>query len=133
MNSTGRCPDCGAVLRAGEICRDHFDQMLFWETEEPSRGAVHHLMVLCFHLQHPHLYSPQALTDAQVMLADFLEGGVTPHMMRRRMRDRVDLGKRTFKITGDKVPGAYDHVIHWTTTCADVVAAGTYHYCESVE
>ncbi len=67
------------------------------------------------------------------MLVDFLEGGVTPEMMRRKMRDTVDSGKRKFKITGDKVPGKYDREIMWTMTAADVVANGADRYGESVE
>jgi Family of unknown function (DUF5946) len=133
ISETETCPECGAVLADGQTCRDHFEQMLYWEAEEASRGVVHHLMVLCYHLQHPHLYSPETLAGAQVMLADFLENGVTPHMMRRKMRDTVDSGKRTYKITGDKVPGAYDRAIPWTMTAADVVASGADRYSESVE
>ena len=67
-----RCPDCGAALNDDQPCETYFHQMLYWEAEFPALGVVHHLMVLCYHLQHPHLYSARTLTDAQGMLVDFV-------------------------------------------------------------
>ena len=55
MSDLERCPECGAVLHDGETCEAYFHQMLFWEAENPANGEVHHLAVLCYHLQHPHL------------------------------------------------------------------------------
>ncbi len=132
MSDLERCPECGAVWRDGESCEAHFHQMLFWEAENPANGEVHHLAVLCYHLQHPHLYSPETLVMARKMLADFVVGGVTPQEMRRRNKDKVASNKRDWKITGDKISGAYDRPIQWTMTVADVIADGSEHYRESV-
>ncbi len=91
-------------------------------------------MVLSYHLQHPSLYSPEALAGAQQQLIDFLEGGVTPQRMRRQMRDKVDSGKRTYKIAGTpQHHGSYAHPVAWTLRAADVVAGGADHYVANVE
>ncbi len=78
MTATSRCPDCGAAHATGVTCQDDFHQMLFWEAEEPARGEVHHLMVLCYHLQHPGLYSPAGLQHALGLLEDFVVRGQSP-------------------------------------------------------
>lgn len=60
MDASQRCAECGAAWTNGQTCEDHFHQMLFWEAENPRAGAeVHHLMVLCYHLQHPSLSRSQ--------------------------------------------------------------------------
>jgi hypothetical protein len=64
--------------------------MLFWEAENPNYGVVHHLMVLCYHLQHPSLYSPEGLRQAITLLSDFLERGLTPEQVRKRSRNTVN-------------------------------------------
>jgi hypothetical protein len=107
--------------------------MLFWENEDPARGEVHHLMVLCYHLQHPSLYSAEGLRHARGLLTDFVENGLSPEQARNRNRERVDSGKRDWSITarpGDL--GAYDRPIQWTMTAADVVAGGVEGYCGNV-
>jgi hypothetical protein len=133
MSHTTTCPECGTVLPEGQTCRDHFDQMLYWEAEDPALGVVHHLMVLCYHLQHPSLYSPKGLTFSRQLLTDFVEHGVSTEEVRRRNRTVVDSGNRKWKITGTPTSyGVYDRPIHWTMTAADVVAAGIENYREMV-
>ena len=129
------CPECGADWSNGVTCEDDFHQFGFWELADLERfGSVHHLMVLSYHLQHPSLYSPEALAFAQQQLIDFLDGGVTPEQMRRQMRDQVDSGKRSFKVKGTpESHGAYDHSVAWTMRAADVVAGGADHYVANVE
>jgi hypothetical protein len=108
--------------------------MLFWEAEDPSLGVVHHLMVLCYHLQHPSLYSPDGLTYARGLLTDFVERGLSPAEVRQRSRATVDSGSRKWKISATATShGAYDHPIQWTMTAADVVAAGMENYRDSVQ
>ena len=90
-------------------------------------------MVLCYHLQHPSLYSPEGLNQARRLLVEFLEQGATPDEVRKRNRASVDSGKRKWKIKGTAIShGSYDHPIQWTMTAADVVAGGTEDYCDNV-
>jgi len=127
------CPECGARRAAERTCRDHFHQMLLWESEDPTRWAVHHLMVLCYHLQHPSLYSAEGLAVARGLLADFIEHGLSPEEVRKKNSGRVASGARDWTITarpGNQ--GAYDRPIHWTMTAADVVAGGADAYVENV-
>jgi Family of unknown function (DUF5946) len=133
METIQVCPECRAVWRDEKTCQDHFYQMLFWETENQGYGEVHHLTVLCYHLQHPSLYSPQGLSAALHLLADFLEPGLTPDTMRKRNRAVVDSGRRTWKIKGTADShGAYNRPIQWTMTAANVIENGVDNYRDSV-
>src|SRR5512145_2930017 len=76
VNEVPHGPECNAPWQEGQTCQDHFHQMLFWENEHPPLGEVHHLMVLCYHLQHPSLYAPEGLEYAKGLLVDFIERGL---------------------------------------------------------
>jgi hypothetical protein len=127
------CPECGTAWQNGVTCTDHFYQMLFWENEYPDYTLqVHHLMVLCYHLQHPSLYSREMLPQAVKLLGDFLNG-VTTEEARKRSRDIVDSGKRTWKVTGTaESRGAYTHPVRWTMTAADITADSVENYEHNV-
>lgn len=130
---TERCPECGAQWKDEQTCRDDFDQMLYWESEDAARWAVHHLMVLCYHLQHPSLYSAEGLVAARQLLADFIESGLSPEAVRRRNRAKVASGARKWPITarpGNQ--GAYERPVVWTLTVGDVVAGGPTNYVGNV-
>lgn len=132
MSDIPVCPECGAVQRQGLSCEEAFHQMLYWEAENPANGAVHHLMVTCYYLQHPRLYSPEGLVWAMKLLADFLTG-MAPAEMRTRMRAEVDSGHRRYKIGGTPSSyGVYRHPIQWSYTAVRVVEAGAAHYLQSV-
>ena len=130
---TEKCPECGAKLEGREVCRDDFDQMLYWENEDPARWEVHHLMVLCYHLQHPNLYSAEGLIWARQLLADFVESGLSSEAVRGRDRSKVASSAREWPITarpGNQ--GAYEQPVVWTMTARDVVAGGAANYVENV-
>ncbi len=132
VDATQRCSECGAVSTGGQNCQDRFHLMLFWEMANPAFD-VHHLMVLCYNLQHPSLYSPEGLDYAKQLLVDFLDRGLTPKQVRQDNRDKLDSGKRQFKITGTPDShGTYAHPVAWTMTGADVIAGGVDAYCDSV-
>lgn len=135
MTTTNTCPECGAVWQNEQTCQDHFHQMLAWEAEYPDKTyAAHHLLVLCYHLQHPHLYSPQALQGAKKLLAAFVVEGITPAEARRRQLGEVDSGNRSWKITGTPTSyDAYAHPIHWPMTIVDVAAGGVDAYLDNVK
>jgi hypothetical protein len=90
-------------------------------------------MVLCYHLQHPSLYSPEELNEARRLLAEFIERGASPVEVRKRNRARVDSSRREWKIKATTTSqGAYDPPVQWTMTAADVIAGGSEHYCDKV-
>lgn len=133
METRQSCPECGVMWQEGQACQDHFYQMLAWEQENPSNWAVHHLMVLCYHLQHPSLYSPEGLRGAIGLLDDFVGRGLTPEQVRKRDRAVVNSHERTWKITGTPAShGVYDRPVHWTMTAANVIENGINNYCDSV-
>lgn len=126
------CPECGASWADGLTCTDHYHQMLFWELDH-GLPDVHHLLVLCYHLQHPALYSSQGLDGAKQLLVAFVEEGVTPQAMRERIGPAVDSGKRDYRITAhSEAQGGYRHPVVWERVAADVVHAGIDRYYASV-
>ena len=133
-NNPVHCPECGAPWPDDQTCRDYFHQLLFWENEDPARGEVHHLMVLCYHLQHPSLYSAEGLTHARGLLVDFVERGLSPAEVRANNREHVASGRRDWSVTARPGNhGAYERPVVWTMTIADVVAGGAERYFESVQ
>lgn len=133
METPQTCPECGTEWHGAETCQQHFYQMLAWEQENPDNWAVHHLMVLCYHLQHPSLYSPAGLNEAMHLLNRFVEQGATPQEIRKQQAAAVNSRNRTWKITGTPDShGVYRRSIQWTMTAANVVASGAERYCESV-
>jgi hypothetical protein len=133
VSSSDVCSECGARLAPGAACEEYFHQMLFWENEHSENGEVHHLAVLCYYLQHPSRYSPEGLAYASQLLAEFVENGAQPQDVRRERRDQVASGRRDWKVTARPgAVGAYAHAPRWTLTAADVIAAGSEHYRDSV-
>lgn len=123
------CPECGTQWAAWMTCQDHFHQMLFWESENPRNGEVHHLTVLSYHLQHPSLYSMEGLRYAEQLLVKFLDEGISPQTIRIQSRTEVDSRSRSWNVTRTSTStGAYQHPIHWSMTARDVVAGGEAHY-----
>ena len=129
-----QCPECGADWASGATCEENFHQLLYWEQADiENLGVVHHLMVLSYYLQHPSLYSPDGLAHAKGLLVDFVARDITPQQVRQRDRDKVDSGKRQFKIKGTaEVHGAYAHPVAWTMHTTDVVAGGAEGYVANV-
>lgn len=133
METRQTCPECSAAWQEGQTCQDYFYQMLAWEHEKPANLLVHHLMVLCYHLQHPSLYSPEGLRGAIRLLDDFVGRGMTPEQVRKRDRAALNSHERTWKIKGTPAShGDYDRPVQWTTTATDVIAGGVDNYCQSV-
>jgi hypothetical protein len=132
MDTPTRCPACGADWTDGQTCTDHFHLMSAWELDNQLYD-VHHLMVLCYHLQHPGLYSPEGLTLAKKLLMEFLEDGIEPQGMRRHIGKTFDSGKRDYRIKGTPDSrGTYEHPVRWEMVAADVTRAGIDHYYASV-
>lgn len=126
------CPECGAVWADGPTCTDHFHTLGFRELDHRLYD-VHHLMVLCYHIQHPSLYSPEGLAQAHGLLVIFLEQDVSPQTVRQQITGPMDSGVRTHKIAGTlEAHGRYAQPVVWSMRVGDVAAAGIEHYYASV-
>jgi len=85
VNEPALCEECGAPQLAGASCLDCFHGLLAFENEHPAAfGAVHHLTVASYYLQHPRGYKPEVLEMWRSAIADSLSGRSTPRDLLRR-------------------------------------------------
>lgn len=89
------CPECGAP---DNLCQTRFDEFLVLEFTDPGYGAVHHLTVTTYMLQHSSKLTQEGWLHERELLREFLVENKPPAYIRRQNRDLVDSGKRTFKI-----------------------------------
>jgi hypothetical protein len=107
--------------------------MLVWDYTEPSVWEVHHLTVLCYHLQHPHLYSQAGLEHGKHLLHQFLIDGIPPQTMRQNIKQAVGSDVRDFNITAnDTDKGAYATPVTWSYTAYDAMGDGIGGYVARV-
>jgi hypothetical protein len=124
------CPQCGAIFSCDEKCEDRFSLILSKEFENPEYGAVHHLSVPCYHLQH-NLYSKEGWLITRALVYQFLFNDLTPEMARRDNRSNFNSNNREFRIKrGEKLIGVDD--IKWSFTVADVRLDTAEVYCHDV-
>ena len=115
---TAPCPDCGARLAEAETCRERFGACLSLEYQNPATfGAVHHLSVICYALQH-NGYSRAAWIDARDLLARCLHENLTGADLLRITREKLGNRKNGSINRGPRLKGVSGVV--WTVTVADV-------------
>jgi hypothetical protein len=113
------CPVCGAEFLSSETCRARFERCLTLDYEHPeSYGAVHHLVVACYMLQHNE-YSRRGWLEARALVADAIRHGTAPADIRKRNRRSYDGSQRQWKIKGGEKMDGLDGIA-WTRTIADV-------------
>lgn len=114
-----QCSECGAQHADGESCRACFEALLAFENERPPAfGAVHHLTVACYFLQHPAGYAPAALTAWRELLAEALDSRNGPSEFATRMRRRFD-GAARVRESGAEPPSWWPRA--WPMTVRDVL------------
>ncbi len=125
------CPQCRATLPRGETCRERFDLCMAKELENAdSYGAVHHLSVPCYMLQH-NAYSKAGWLYTREALRRFVRDGIPPSYVRQHDGWKLDSGNRTWRVTrGPKLRGVED--IAWESTIAGVRLDTAEHYCADV-
>ncbi len=96
-----------------------FDELLAHEYAFPaSFGAVHHLTVAAYYLQHPHGFSRAVIDGWRTIIAESLDGLATPAEFLRRARARS--GDRVkVREPGAEPPEGWPRT--WPMTVADVV------------
>ncbi len=127
-----RCPECGALLNAGEDCRTIFESMLALEFTDPGYGEVHLLTVACYMVQH-NQYSDEALVWIAGVLDSVINGGLPAEQVRRKMAQETKPAARTWKVTRQAGDRALPK-IPWSMTIADVARQyrDAASYCELV-
>ena len=122
------CPECGAF---DTLCKERFDEFLVLEFTDAGYGAVHHLTVTTYMLQHSSKLTREGWHHERDLLREFLIANKPPQFIRKQNKDLVDSGKRKFKIASrDGLP-----VINkttWTKTILDVRTENAEVYCEDV-
>ena len=89
------CPECGAP---DLLCKTRFDEFLVLEFTDAGYGAVHHLTVTAYMLQHSSQLTREGWLHERELLREFLVENKPPSFIRKQNKDLVDSGKRTFKI-----------------------------------
>src|SRR5215207_2393823 len=122
------CPGCGAP---DNLCQGRFDEFLVLEFTDAGYGAVHHLTVAAFMVQHSSKMTPEGWQYERDLLREFLVEKKTPAAIRKQIKDTVDSGKRTFKFKSKTgVPVIYKS--SWTKTILDVRAENAEVYRQDI-
>lgn len=122
------CPECGAP---DQLCQARFDEFLILEFTDAGYGAVHHLTVAAYMVQHSSKMTPEGWTYERDLLREFLVEKKTPAMIRKQIKDTVDSGKRTFKFKS-KTGVPVIHKSTWTKTILDVRTENAEVYCQDI-
>ena len=122
------CPECGA---AETLCKTRFDEFLVLEFTDAGYGAVHHLTVATYMLQHSSKLTKEGWIYERELLREFLVENKSPSLIRQQVRDSVDSGKRTFKFKSKDGKPAIN-ITTWTKTILDVRTENAEVYCEDV-
>jgi hypothetical protein len=122
------CPECGAT---DTLCKTRFDEFLVLEFTDAGYGAVHHLTVAAYMLQHSSKLTREGWLHMRGLLREFLVENKPPAFIRRQTRDSVDSGKRKFKIASKDVSPVIQKST-WTKTILDVRTEKAEVYCADV-
>jgi hypothetical protein len=122
------CPECDVP---DNTCKTRFHERLGKEFEDAAYGAVHHLTVAVYMLQHSSQLTREGWLHERELLREFLVENKPPAFIRVQNKDLVDSGKRKFKIKSrDGLP-----VINkttWTKAILDVRTENASVYCADV-
>src|SRR5215213_2567040 len=122
------CPECGAP---DHLCQARFDEFLVLEFTDAGYGAVHHLTVAAYMVQHSSKMTREGWMYERDLLREFLVANKTPAMIRKQIKDTVDSGKRTFKFKS-KTGVPVISKTTWAKTILDVRAENAEEYCEDI-
>jgi len=122
------CPECGAP---DPLCKTRFDEFLVLEFTDAGYGAVHHLTVAAYMIQHSSKLTREGWLHERELLREFLDENRPPAFIRKQSKILVDSGKRKFKIKSKDGQPVLNKT-RWTKTILDVRTENAEVYCEAV-
>jgi hypothetical protein len=120
--------ECGAPSNE---CETRFNLLLAKEFEDAGYGAVHHLTVATYMLQHSSKLTREGWLYQRNLLREFLVENKPPSFIRKRNKDMVDNGKRKFNIKSRDGLPVIPHT-DWSKTILDVRTENSEAYCADV-
>ena len=126
------CPSCGAVWEDGQDCQQRFDECLALEFSHPTFGAVHHLTVPAFMLQHSGKLTTEGAQAMLDILHLFLVKHASPSHVRATYSGILDNKQRGWKFTKTSSAVLIDSNI-WTCTISSVTMESGEKYCETIK
>jgi hypothetical protein len=128
MEQEMNCLECGAP---DTLCQTRFDEFLVLEFTDPGYGAVHNLTVATYMLQHSSKMTREGWLYERDLLREFIVEKKSPSLIRQKVKDSVDSGKRKFKFKSkDGVPVI--NKTSWRKTILDVRTENAQVYCEDI-
>ena len=129
---TTQCTECGARWAAQDNCTEKFHRFLALEFTDPDYGAVHHLTVPTYMLQHPSRFSLTGWQAMRELLVQFLDDDLSPAAVRARNRESLDSLHRSWSFKKGprlKTPSTFA----WTQTILEVDDTTAAQYCKDIE
>jgi hypothetical protein len=121
-----QCPQCGAIG-----CKEKYGEILALEFEQPTVfGAVHHITVTCYNLQHPDTFTDEALAWMRSTLRDIVEKGLTGPELLKRTRGAFRGDARVKRHAAHAEAPA---LVKWSMTVADVRTDSSEIYVEDIK
>ena len=118
-------------MRGASGCRDKFGEMLALEFEDPTVfGAVHHITVICFNIQHPATFTEESLAWMKSSLRAIIVDGLSPTELRKQVRKKTKGG---VQVKHHKEPLEEPLRTHWSMTVADIRTEKPEVYCEDIK
>ena len=126
-----KCPECGAQNIADTTCETRYHECLVKEFSDSGYGAVHHLTVAAYLLQHSSKLSQEGWLETRRLLREFLIEKKSPAEIRRQNKNNVDGSRRHWKITSDDGIAKINKT-EWMKTIMDVRLTNADTYCADV-
>jgi len=125
---TRNCPECRAPDNG---CEARFHEFLILEFEDAGYGTVHHLTVVTYMLQHSSKLTRAGWLHMRGLLREFLVENKPPEIVRRQNKNKVDSGRRKWKIKSEDGLSKISRN-EWTKSILDVRTENPELYCQDV-
>lgn len=110
------CAECGAPLVNGMNCWEQLGGIIAWEYQDAELLAEHFKTVASYNIQHPAMYTEEAVSGLKKTLIEHLDEGLTIAEIRKRNGKAYNGKKKVRKNEEERHPV----LRKWRMTIADV-------------